>query len=440
MKNSLHYQLFVIALPMILSNITVPLLGLVDTAVIGHLEHAYYLGASTVGATVIASITWLCGFLRMSTTGLAAQAYGEQNSQLGLTVLIRGILVALLISLVVLLCQSLFIPFAIALSGGSAQVQLYATQYAEIRVWGLPAALSNLVLIGWLLGNHHAKAVMWLLIMTNLINLVLDILFVVYLDWQVAGVAMATLIAEYSCLFIGLVIVSNKLSLKVKNFYGQLTHSLINKVVLIDYFKLNRDILIRTLSLQLCFIFITFQGARLGDHVVAANAILMNFLLFISFGLDGIANAAEVMVGKAKGAQNYRRIKQVVTISLWWSFAFASLYSLLFLFAGQSIIMLISDITSVIEYAEQFLIWIVILPLVACWSYLFDGIYIGLTEARIMRNSMLASTFLCFFPVWWSLQSLGNHALWLAFTVFMLARGITLAWHYRTHLAGKAIY
>ncbi len=192
-----HKNLFVLAVPMILSNITVPLLGLVDTAVIGHLDHAYYLGGATVGAMVITFITWLCGFLRMSTSGLAAQAFGAQDSQLGIIILLRGILVAFLVGFSLILCQAFYLDGSLFLAGGSEQVQFYARQYSDIRIWGLPAALANLVILGWLLGNHQAKSVMWLLIFTNLVNLGLDFYFVLGLNWQVQVIAIDTLIAEY---------------------------------------------------------------------------------------------------------------------------------------------------------------------------------------------------------------------------------------------------
>ncbi|MDT0604112.1 MATE family efflux transporter [Thalassotalea castellviae] len=429
-----HKQLFVLAIPMILSNITVPLLGLVDTAVIGHLDHAYYLGGSTVGAMVITCITWLCGFLRMTTTGLAAQAFGQQNASQNLLVLLRGLLVALIIGGSFILLQTPYISGAIYLSGGSDQVQFYAQQYSEIRIWGLPAALANLVLLGWLLGNHKAKMVMWILIFTNLVNLVLDVVFVLWLDWQVQGVAYATLIAEYASILLSLTLIFHHFKPIIKASVNDIKSKLLDKLALVSYFKLNRDILIRTLCLQSCFVFITFQGARLGDNVVAANAILMNFLLFISFGLDGIANAAEVMVGKAKGENNLKKLQVVFKVSLFWTLIFALVYSLFFIFWGPSIVRLISDIEAVVLYADQYLFWIMLLPLAACWSYLFDGIYIGLTQAKAMRNSMILSTFGCFFPLWWLLQSYENNGLWFAFIVFMIARGLTLAWHFTRHI------
>jgi len=419
---------------MILSNITAPLLGLVDTAVIGHLEYSYYLGGSTVGAMLITAITWLCGFLRMSTTGLSAQAFGQKNDELNFLILVRGLIVAFSIGLLIVLFQSVYLDIALSLAGGSEQVQFYAREYSAIRVWGLPAALANLVILGWLLGNHKAKMVMWLIIITNLVNLGLDLLFVIGFDWQVKGVAGATLIAEYSGLMLGLILVFKNFKEKFIGLFSNVQQMLINvaeRSALLSYFKLNRDILIRTLCLEICFIFMTFQGARLGDDVIAANAILMNFLLLISFGLDGIANAAEVMVGKAKGENNKSSMFVSVNIALFWTGIFALGYSLLFYFLGPYFILTISDIPEVVAYAQQHILWIVALPLLACWCYLYDGVYVGLMQAHIMRNSMLLATFGCFFPVWWLLKDYGNHGLWAAFSIFMLARGVTLAWHYQ---------
>jgi MATE family multidrug resistance protein len=215
--------------------------------------------------------------------------------------------------------------------------------------------------------------------------------------------------------------------------------SLIERSSLLSYFKLNRDILIRTLCLEVCFIFITFQGARLGDNVVAANAILMNFLLLISFGLDGIANATEAMVGKAKGEGDGGKLRNTVNVALLWTGLFAVFYSLIFVCSGEFLLTLISDIPSVVGFAKEYLIWMVVMPVIACWCYLFDGVYIGLMKAKAMRNSMVIATFVCFFPLWWLLnnflpEAMANHALWAAFSFFMLIRGVTLAWHYHAKI------
>jgi len=426
---------------MIFSNITIPLLGLVDTAVLGHLDQAYYLGGSTVGAMIITFVTWLCGFLRMSTTGLTAQALGQQDNQKSLLVLLRGLLVAGIVGGTLILLQSFYLDLSLGLAGGSEKIQFYAKQYCDIRIWGLPAALSNLVILGWLLGNHKAKAVMWLLIVTNLINLSLDLLFVIVFNWQVQGVATATLIAEYSGVILGLTYIvydNNRIKQRtIRSLFNvilskliYLKEALLEKSSLMHYFQLNRDILIRTLCLEVCFVFITFQGARLGDDVIATNAILMNFVLLISFGLDGIANATEVLVGKAQGQRDAKQRNYVVKIALYWTGLFALSYSLLFVFAGTLFVSLLTDIPNVLDSTKEYIHWITILPILGCWCYLFDGVFVGLMKTKAMRNSMIIATFGCFFPMWWIFQDFGNHGLWAAFSVFLLVRGLSLAWHY----------
>jgi len=438
LKN-LDRQIIALSIPMILSNITAPLLGLVDTAVIGHLSHSYYLGGSSVGAMIVTFLIWLCGFLRMSTTGLSAQALGKQNLDQSFLVLMRGLLVALIIGISLLVLKTPYIQLSLWLAGGSDQVQYYANQYAQIRMWGLPAALANIVIVGWLLGQHRAKSVMWLLIFTNLVNLVLDLLFVLVLNWQVKGVAAATLMAEYAGFIAGILIImcDKSIFFNIKSKLLSVKDKLISRAELLEYFKLNRDILIRTLCLEICFVFITFQGARLGDNIVAANAILMNFLLLISFGLDGIANAAEALIGKAYGARKILFVKFTVIRCTWWTLGFALVYTLVFLLFGEYLILAISDIDEVVTTANDYLLWIVLLPMLSCWCYLYDGVYVGLTRADIMRNSMLVATFGLFFPLWWLFSEYQNHGLWLAFSGFMIARGLTLGWHFYSHVAYK---
>lgn len=427
-----HRQLFSLAIPMILSNITVPLLGLVDTAVLGHLSHSYYLAGSTVGAMLITFLTWMCGFLRMSSTGLAAQAYGAQAVQDNYYVLMRGLFVALAIGVFFILVRSGYLDFGLWLSGGSEEVKYYAEQYSQIRIWGLPAALANLVILGWLLGNQQAKVVMLLLIVTNLVNLTLDLYFVLQLNMGVEGVAAATLIAEYIGLIAGLYcIFRQKIWQKILFCEGIIATSLLfSWQKLSQFFRLNRDIFIRTLCLELCFLFITFQGARLGDEVVAANAILLNFLLLISFGLDGIANGAEALVGQAKGANDGIKLRSIVKVSLIWTGIFALIYSVFFFCFDTWLISLMTSIPAVITFTQQYIVWLWLMPVVACWCYLFDGVYIGLMQAKIMRNSMVIATFIGFFPVWYVFKNYGNHAIWFAFTFFMVLRGVTLAWHF----------
>lgn len=415
-------------MPMVLSNITVPLLGLVDTVVIGHLAEAYYLGGVAMGATLISLLFWLLGFLRMSTTGLTAQAFGADDGQRLLRVLARALLLAWGLALLVLVLHRPLTELAFYLAGGSDEVQHYGREYVMVRIWSAPAALTNLVLLGWLLGNQDARAPMWLLILGNGVNILLDIWFVMGLGWQVKGAAAASVLADYVATLLGAWLVWRTLRRRQLVPAAGFWRALCHRAALRRLLGLNRDIFIRALCLQLTFAFMTFQAARLGDAVVAANAVLMNFLMFISYGLDGFAYAVEAMVGKAVGQGGRRRFRLACGLNLFWGAVVAVLFALLFALAGEAMIVRITSIDVVREQAFRYLPWLVAMPLVACWCFILDGIFIGTTRGREMRDMMLISTLGVFFPVWWLAQPLGNHGLWLAMLCFMAARGLTLGW------------
>lgn len=436
---SSHKALLAIALPMILSNITVPLLGLIDTAVVGHLPEAYYLGGVAIGSTVVTFVFWLCGFLRMATTGVTAQAYGQADARLQFKQLIHSLVIAMILALLILILQSPLKWLGFMLAGGSEQVQTYGQLYFSIRIYSAPAALMNLVLLGWMLGMQSARGPMWHLILSNCINIVLDLLFVFGFGWGVEGVAAASVIADYCGVAIGLYFVrviakENGITVdpQILRFW-QRWHEL--KPILL----INRDIFLRTLCLSICFAFMAFEGAKLGDDIVAANAILHNLLLLISFGLDGIAYAVEALVGKAVGKRSRAQLLLTIRLSVFWSLWFAVGFTLLFWLGGETIIGLMTDIPSVVATATVYLPWIIAMPFISMWCFLFDGIFIGLTRAADMRNSMFLSTLVGFFMVWWFTQHMGNHSLWLAMLCFMLLRGITLAVRLRFLLSDKAV-
>ncbi|MFT5790046.1 MAG: MATE family multidrug resistance protein [Shewanella sp.] len=422
-------QLLALALPMILSNITVPLLGLVDTAVVGHLSNAYYLGGVAVGSTIITLILWLLGFLRMATTGLVAQAYGANDTQQQYRLLIQAGSLALLFGFSAVLLQQPIVDLAMALSDASVEVEKYCREYFQVRIWSTPFALMNLVMLGWLLGRQQPKAAMWQLIVANLVNIILDVLFVIGLDWGVRGAAYASVIADIAGFAVALIFVKRQL-MRLGDFHfiavcKQLSLQSYHKLI-----SLNADIFVRSLCLQLSFAFMTFYGASLGDNTVAANAILLNLLLLISYALDGIAYYAEAEVGRAYGRKDSRLMKESVTLAWAWSAIAAVGFTLFFVFAGSSVISALTSIAEVQQVANSYLIWVIFLPLLAFGSYLFDGVYIGAAQGKIMRNSMIIATFGVFFPTWYLLQPLGNHALWAAMSTFMLARSLTLSAHY----------
>ena len=329
---SFHFGLMVLAWPMILSNISVPLLGLVDTGVIGHLSDASFLAGVALGSMVINLLFWLAGFLRMSTTGLVAQAYGKDCKQGLLRELKSSGILALSVAAMLLLASPLISQvLPMFLSGSDAAIE-QARIYFDIRIFSAPAALLNMVILAWMLGTQYSKGTLFIVLVTNMTNIVLDVLFVVGFEWQVAGAAWASVIADYVGLVVALLLLRvrfGKFGLQLKNLIGVklagFSHAL----------KLNRDIFIRSLFLQLCFAFMTYYGGVLGDATLAANAVLLNFLLLVSFALDGIAYAVEAKVGQAKGRKKAQAIHLWVVIGRFWAVAFASIYCLIFAVFGS---------------------------------------------------------------------------------------------------------
>jgi MATE family multidrug resistance protein len=423
-----HKSLLLLAGPMILSNITVPLLGIVDTAVIGHLGSAHYLAGIALGSAVVSILFWLAGFLRMSTTGLVAQAYGQNDLTQLAALLKRSLLLAGCVALVLIAISPLIKQVMAVLSGASHAVLTQAYDYFSIRIFSAPAALCNLVLLGWMLGVHYGRGPFYLLLVTNITNIMLDIYFVMYLDWAVAGAAWASLIADYVALVFAFVLViklakRRGITFKIPAWFS------VSKMS--ELLNLNRDIFIRSLILQLCFSFMTFYGARLGETTLAANAVLLNFLMLVSFALDGVAYASEAKVGQAKGEKSVNKIRLWVKISVFWGMLFGVLYSLFFALFGRYIIGLLTNVPEVLDKASEYLPWVIALPILAMSCFLFDGIFVGLTRAKNMRNSMIMSAGIGFFGVFWVFQEWENNALWLAMSCFMLMRGVTLMVKYQ---------
>jgi len=435
---SVHRKIIALALPMILSNISIPLLGLVDSIVIGHLEQAWYLGGVALGSTVVMFIVSMCNFLRMSTTGLTAQAFGKKDSLAILMTLAHALLIAFGLSVVLLLAKEYIVELAFMLTNASDNVQLNAQAYLSIRMWGIPAALFNFAILGWLIGLQNMKAPMLLLIIANVFNICLDVLFVVYFEWGVEGAAAASVIAEYAALLFGLLLVFKQFNQFELPKKSDIRRHLFESSKLFGLLSLNRDIFIRSLCLQLTFAFMTFKGASLGDEYIAANAVLLNFLMFISFALDGVAYAVEAMVGKAIGAKNTIVYRQSVIASLIWAGLFSVVFSTGFFIFGEKMVLMITDIDTVNTIAVEYLPWLVLLPFTAVWCFVFDGVFIGATRAKDMRNSMLFCVICVFLPTYFISSGLGNHALWLAMNTFMLARGLSLAWLLFPSLKGKS--
>ena len=419
-----HHYVWKLAMPMIMANISIPILGMVDTAVVGHLDSAHYLGAVAIGTLIFSFLFWGFGFLRMATTGLTAQAFGNQDSSQSQQILLQAIYFALLIALFILLFQQAISQIAFHYIDSSELVKTSARQYFDIRIWSTPAILVNYVIWGWLIGNEATKSTLYLVLTVNITNIILDILFVNFLGMDVNGVALASVIAEYSGLLLGLFML-HKRGIELISFKSTLDS--FNKKQPYEVLTLHGNIFLRTLCLIFSFAFFTIQSAKYGDNVLSANSVLLNFITFMAFVLDGFANATEVLSGKAIGRKNHQQLYRVVFITGILSLSMAIVFSLSYQLFGRHIITLLTSIPVVINIANQHLTWLAIAPLIGFWSYLFDGLFIGATRSREMRNTMLFSTFICYLPAWYFLQDMGNDGLWIALLIFLAARGISQA-------------
>ncbi|MBR9869077.1 MAG: MATE family efflux transporter [Oceanospirillales bacterium] len=417
-----HQKVWSLAWPMILSNITVPLLGLVDTAVIGHLPDPRYLAAVAVGAMIFSILYWSFGFLRMGTTGLTAQALGAPDYDQSRLLLAQSLVLAGIIGLTLVVFQYPLIETALTLVGAEPDVTTEARLYAEIRIFGAPAVLANYALLGWFLGNQNTRIPLLLLVVTNLLNMLLDLIAVYGLGMHAEGVALATVISEYASLLLGITLMLRMLAKQPGNTPWPRLKSVSDYYHLIN---VNRYLFVRTLVLLLTLAFFTSQGAKQGASILSANAVLLNFFLIISNGLDGFAHAAEALSGKLYGARDRKGFHRIVSACLSWSLISAVLFSLFFWLCGELIIALLTNIPEVRDTATTYLPWIIGLPLIAVWSFMTDGIFVGTTQVKAMQNTMLVSVFGVFAPVWYLTQSLGNNGLWLAFLSLFVARGVT---------------
>lgn len=420
-----------IAGPMILSNVSVPLLGMVDTGVTGHLENPAYLGAVAVGSTVFSFLFVGMNFLRMGTTGIAAQRYGAGDNDGLRAALGQALATALCIALALVALRYPIGTLAMALVGGPGDVSTYGLQYFHIRIWSAPGTLANYVLLGWFLGLQNARVPLAIFLTINVTNILLDLLFVVFLGMKVEGVALASVIAEYAGVGVGAVFAVRELR---RNPGHWPVADLLRLKAYRAFFSINGNLFIRTMALMFTFAFMTAQGARLGPLVLAANAVLMNLQHLLSFSLDGLAHAAEALVGKAFGQQRRDALERAVSLCLKWSLYFAVGFSAAYALSGTVLIDLLTDLPDVRGAARTYLPWLVVSPLVSVFPFLYDGVYVGATLSREMRNIMAISTFGVFLPAWFALQGFGNHGLWLAFTLFMASRGIGMHLGYRKRL------
>ncbi len=418
-----HRAVWRLSVPIILSNLSVPLLGAVDTAVVGHLPEPHHLGAVALGSMIFNFLYWGFGFLRMGTAGLTAQAHGAGNADEVLASVARALMVAGIIAFAAIAAQGLIAAVVFRLVEASADVEASARIYLLTRIWGAPAALSIFVLLGWFLGLQNTRATLYVQLWMNGLNIVLDVVFVVGFGWGVFGVALATVIAEFAGLALALWLMRDAL----RGVAGRLDWDrVMSRRRIRMTLGLNADIFVRTVCLVFAFAYFTARGARMGDVLLAANAVLMNFQIFMAHWLDGFANAAQALVGRAVGAADRDQLKAAVRVSSFWAAVSAAACVAVYAAAGELIIALLTGIEDVRDAAAEYLLWAVAMPALSVAAFQLDGIFLGATLGRQMRNAMIVSVavylLLCalLIPVW------GNHGLWLALAAFMAVRGLTL--------------
>jgi MATE family multidrug resistance protein len=422
-----HRRIWRLAGPIIFSNVTVPLLGAVDTAVVGHLPDPALIGGVAVGATVFTFVYWAFGFLRMGTTGFVSQAFGAGDHPELRAVVLRALLLALAIGAMIVALQAPILALSLWLFEASPAVEAYAATYFTVRIWGAPAALVNYAVLGWLLGVQNARLAFLTQLFMNGLNMALALLFVMGFGWGIRGVAAATLIAEIAGAALGLWLLWRN----VKRMGGGWPWARLNAPGRIAaLLKVNLDILIRTLCLMFAFAYFTAQSAGMGDAVLAANAILQHLQAIMAYGLDGFAHAAETLVGAAIGARDRAGLRAAVRTAAVWGFVTAALFAALYALAGTVILGLFTEHEEVRAAARDFLPWAIASPFLSVWPFLLDGVFIGATRTAEMRNGMVIALALYLAAASLLIPAYGNDGLWAAFFLFMAVRAATLGWWY----------
>ena len=421
-----HRRVLNVAIPIVISNATVPILGAVDTGVVGQMGLAAPIGAVGIGAIILTAIYWVFGFLRMGTAGLTAQALGARDQGEVCALLVRGLIIGFAGGLLLLIFQVPIFWAAFQLAPASSEVERLAHGYLQIRIWSGPAAIAVYGLTGWLVAHERTKAVLVLQLWMNGVNILLDLWFVLGLGWGVEGVAAATVIAEISGLGIGLWLVRD-------GFQGQYWKNwavVFDRVILKRLAVVNSDIMIRSVLLEICLVSFLFLGSAFDDTTLAANQVLIQFLFITAHGMDGFAFAAEALIGQALGAKDRGRLRRSVMLTSFWGAMVIVILTTAFVVFGGWLIDVMTKAPEVQVAARVYLVWMILAPFLGGPSWMLDGIFIGATRTKDMRNMMLVSFGVYWLSVWLLLEPFGNHGLWAALIIFFVARGVTLAVRY----------
>ncbi|MDV2685996.1 MATE family efflux transporter [Alkalihalophilus lindianensis] len=417
-------QYLTLAIPLTISTMTTPLLGAVDTAVVGHLPDPAYIGGVAVGSLLFNTLYWVLGFLRVSTSGFTAQAYGACNEKELFYSFIRPLLIAVLFGLLFIVLQDPIKIIAMQLIQPTASVAEQAMIYVDIRIYGAPFALVNYVILGWLIGSSHVRMSLYLQVGMNVCNIFLNLFFVHGLKFGVAGVATASLIAEIGAAVVGIILLYK---LNVIKRIPIEWRALWEKTIFMKMVKVNRDLFIRTVCLLVVFTLFTSKGAQMGDTLLAANAILFQLHFMMAYCLDGFANANSILVGRSVGEKSESLYRQTLKQSFKWGSLITVATSLIVLVSSPLIWPFFTSIVEVQVLLSQYLVWVVLFPVLAAWGLQLNGVFSGATEAAPVRNSLIISMMVFLVSIYFLIPSYQNHGLWISFLLFTLARTLVLS-------------
>ena len=426
----MHKEILSLAIPSIVTNITVPLLGLVDVAIVGHMGDASYIGAIAVGTMMMNVICWLFGFLRMGTSGMTSQAYGRGDSKEAATILFQAIALGAAIGILFVLFQPLLLRLFLFFMRPSDEIRAFASVYFHVCVFGLPAALVMYGLTGWFIGMQDTRTPMTVSIFQNIVNIMTSLLLVYVFGMKVEGVALGTLTAQYSGLLLALYILRRKYASHYQLLFSQFTlkpgdySSFSYKHTLNRFFRVNRDIFLRTLFLVAVNAAFTSVGSRQGDVILAVNTLLFQFFTLYSYIMDGFAYAGEAICGKYYGAGNMPSFHACIRRLFAWGVIMTVVYTAAYYFGANDILHVLSNEQTVIEASEPYLLWVALIPVAGMGAFIWDGVFIGITDSRGMLLSCFVAAIV--FAIMLSLffTTMGNHALWLALLSYLLARGV----------------
>ncbi|MFC2101842.1 MATE family efflux transporter [Bacteroidota bacterium] len=429
----MNRKILLLAVPNIVTNITIPLLGMVDLGLMGHLESAIYIGAIALGSMIFNFLFWGFGFLRMGTSGFTAQAFGSRDLQEATRVMVRAVVVALGGGILMILLQVPITKLAFFLIGGSPEVEMLAREYFYIRIYAAPATLVMYAITGWFIGMQNARTPMILAISINVMNILFSLSFIYLLGMKSDGIALANVLSQCSGILLTLFFLRGYLK-KLKKYIS--FREAMNWKAIKPFVSVNKDIFIRTLCLIFVLSFFTTESAKTGDTILAVNTLLFQFFYFFSYFIDGYAYAAEALTGRYIGARDRVQLKRAIRLLFFWGLSISATFTVIYGFGGEFILRLLTDNSAVIQESQPYLFWVFLIPFVAFAAFLWDGIYVGATASVPMRNSMVIITLVVFLPAYYILREpMGNNGLWLATMIWLAARGISL-WL----LSKRAIY